>query len=167
MKRQARRVTIEIAPAAPGEGFSFVNRIRGGAIPTEYIPAVEKGIKDVLVKGIIAGYPIVDLSVTLVDGSFHEVDSSDMAFRACSRQAFKKGFLQAAPRLLEPVMSVHVTCPEDLAGTVSGDLCSKRGRIQGIDVREGAVAHPGAAVGLASHVGRPGPGARPPPPRVR
>lgn len=124
---------FRIEPVQHGHGFEFINEIVGGAIPREYIPAVEKGIVDAMQSGVLANYPIVDLKVTLFDGSFHDVDSSERAFRICASQAFKEAFMRAKPQLLEPIMSVHVTTPSEFAGAVNGNLCGKRGRIQGMD----------------------------------
>lgn len=126
-------VTFKIEPNPPGVGFEFENKIVGGSIPREYIPAVEKGIIGAMQKGIYAGYPVVDVKVTLYDGSFHEVDSSERAFRICASQAFKEAFMRSKPQLLEPVMSVHVTTPPEFAGSVTGNLSGKRGRILGMD----------------------------------
>lgn len=132
-KGQFAQVSIEVEPTDPGVGFEFEDRIVGGAIPREFIPAVEKGIIETMAKGIYAGFPVVDLRVRLVDGKFHDVDSSEMAFRICASQAFKQAFQKGNPELLEPVMSVNVTTPEEFAGSITGDLCSRRGRISGID----------------------------------
>ncbi len=126
-------VTFKIEPNPPGVGFEFENKIVGGAIPREYIPAVEKGIIGAMQKGIYAGYPVVDVKVTLYDGSYHDVDSSERAFRICSSQAFKEAFMRSKPQLLEPVMSVYVTTPPEFAGSVTGNLSGKRGRILGMD----------------------------------
>ena len=122
-----------IEPTDPGEGFEFENKIVGGAIPKEYIPAVEKGIIAAMAEGVMAGYPVVDVKVILFDGSFHDVDSSEQAFRICASQGFKMGFRDANPELLEPVMSVTVVTPEEFAGGIAGNLCSRRGRILGIE----------------------------------
>ncbi len=135
---QFAHVVLNIEPAGPGAGFEFVNKISGGAVPKEFIPAIEKGVIDAMVEGVWAGFPVVDLLVTLTDGSFHEVDSSEMAFRTCASMAFKKGFMKGNPALLEPVMSVNVTSPEEQAGTITGGLCSKRGRILGMERRGNA-----------------------------
>ncbi len=132
-KGQFAQVSIEMEPTDPGAGFEFEDCIVGGAIPREYIPAVEKGIIETMAKGIYAGFPVVDIKVRLVDGKFHDVDSSEMAFRICASQAFKQGFQKGNPELLEPVMSVNVTTPEEFAGSITGDLCSRRGRISGIE----------------------------------
>jgi len=130
---QFARVVIELEPLEPSSGFEFTNKIKGGNIPREFIPAVEKGIIDAMAEGALARYPVVDVGITLVDGDFHEVDSSEMAFRTCSREAFRQAFLQSAPALLEPVMSVQVTVPGDLSGNVATGLCSMRGRIVSMD----------------------------------
>jgi len=137
-KGQFAQVVIKVEPVEPGEGFEFINKITGGSIPKEYIPAVEKGIIAAMEKGPLGGYPVVDLKVTLLDGSFHAVDSSEMAFRICASMAFKKAFLKGNPALLEPFMDLRVTTPEDFAGNVTGDICGKRGRIQGMDMQGNA-----------------------------
>ncbi|MCD7895038.1 MAG: elongation factor G, partial [Planctomycetaceae bacterium] len=116
-----------------GSGFEFVNAIVGGAIPKDYIPAVQKGVTEALAKGAWAGYPVVDVRVTLFDGKHHEVDSSEQAFRTCASMAFKKAFMKANPQLLEPMMAVNVITPEEHAGNVTGNLCGKRGRISGME----------------------------------
>ncbi|OQX50902.1 elongation factor G [candidate division CPR3 bacterium 4484_211] len=126
---QYGHVFIKIEPKERGEGFEFVNAIKGGAIPSEYIPGVEKGIKEAMQSGVLAGYPVVDVKVTLYDGSFHEVDSSELAFKIAASDAFKKGAKQADPVLLEPIMKVEVTTPEEYMGDVIGDLSAKRGEI--------------------------------------
>ena len=135
---QYAHVVLELEPLDPGQNFEFESKITGGAIPKEYIPAVEKGIIEVLAEGVWAGYPIVDVKATLVDGSFHDVDSSEKAFHTCASMGFKKAFMKGNPELLEPVMNVHVTTPEEFAGTVTGMLCGKRGRIEGMDMRGNA-----------------------------
>jgi elongation factor G len=124
---------LEIEPLETGAGFEFVNKIVGGTIPKEYIPGVETGIRDALVAGVLAGYPIIDVRATLVFGSYHEVDSSEMAFRAAGSIAFKEGFMKAKPILLEPMMKVEVEVPEEYMGDVIGDISSRRGRIEGMD----------------------------------
>ncbi|MBZ0258787.1 elongation factor G, partial [bacterium] len=126
-------VTFKVEPNPAGDGFEFINNIVGGSIPREYIPAVEKGIIDVMKRGCYAGYPIVDVKVTLYDGSYHDVDSSERAFRTCASQAFKQAFMKCKPQLLEPIMRVSVTTPSEYAGSVNGNLSGKRGRIQGMD----------------------------------
>lgn len=125
--------TIEMEPLARGEFFEFVDKIVGGVIPQQYRPAVEKGILEAMEKGVIAGYPFVDLKVSLIDGSYHNVDSSEMAFKIAGSLAFKKGVLEAQPILLEPIMNVEVRIPKDCVGDVMGDLNSRRGRVLGMD----------------------------------
>jgi len=124
---------IRMEPLERGQGFEFVNDIFGGAIPRQFIPAVEKGILEAAEKGYLAGYPVVDFKVVLFDGSYHEVDSSEMSFKIAGSLAFKKAMEQAKPVLLEPIMNVEVYVPEENAGDVMGDLNSRRGRIQGMD----------------------------------
>jgi elongation factor G len=128
---------ISVEPLQRGAGFEFVDKIVGGAIPRQYIPAVEKGIVDAMQDGVIAGYPIVDLRVTLFDGSYHAVDSSEMAFKIAGSMAIKKAVAEAKPILLEPVMKVEVTIPDDTLGAVIGDLNSRRGKVQGVDALPG------------------------------
>lgn len=130
---QYGHVWVRIEPRQPGEGFQFVDEIKGGTIPKEYIPAVGKGIVEQMQNGVMAGYPVVDVKVTLFDGSFHEVDSSEMAFKIAGSMAFKEGALKAKPKLLEPVMSVEVVTPEEYMGDVMGDLNRRRGILQGMD----------------------------------
>lgn len=130
---QYGHVWLKIEPQARGEGYEFVNAIVGGAVPKEYIPAVDKGIQEQLQNGVIAGYPVVDVKVTLFDGSFHEVDSSEMAFKIAGSQCFKQGAQRANPVLLEPIMAVEVVTPEDYMGDVMGDLSRRRGMLQGMD----------------------------------
>ena len=124
---------IELDPKPHGEGYEFVDKIFGGAIPRNFIPSVEKGIKETMEEGIVAGYQVVDVKVTLVDGSYHDVDSSDMAFKIAGSMAFKKAMQEAKPVLLEPIATVAVQVPEELMGDIIGDLNSKRARIQGMD----------------------------------
>jgi elongation factor G len=130
---QYAHVKIRIAPA-PGKGFEFENAIVGGAIPKEFIPAVEKGIAEALEGGVLAGYPMSDVHVTLWDGSYHEVDSSEMAFKIAGSMAIKEAARKAKPVLLEPVMRVEVTVPEEYMGPVNGDLISRRGRLEGTEI---------------------------------
>jgi len=132
---QFGHVYIELEPAEPGAGYVFVNAIRGGTVPVEYIPSVERGIRDSLENGIVAGYPMVDIKATLIDGSYHDVDSSDMAFQIAGSMAFKEGAAKASPVLLEPVMDVEVVVPDEYMGEVIGDLNSRRGRIGGTTQR--------------------------------
>jgi len=128
---------IKMEPMPRGGEFEFVNDIFGGAIPKNYIPAIEKGIKDAASRGYLAGFPVVDFRVILYDGSYHDVDSNDMSFQMAGRIAFKKAMEQAKPTLLEPVMAVEITVPDDFAGSIMGDLNSRRGRIQGMDNKAG------------------------------
>ncbi len=137
-KGQYGHVWLEIEPKAPGEGFEFVTKIVGGAIPREYIPAVQRGVEEATLNGVLGGYPVLDLKVTLFDGSYHEVDSSEMAFKIAGSMAFKDGCKKADPALLEPIMKVEVTVPEDYMGDVLGDINSRRGRIEGMEARSGA-----------------------------
>ena len=130
---QYGHVVFKIEPKRAGEGFEFVNKIVGGVIPKEYIPAVEKGVIEQMVNGIIAGYPVVDVKVTLHDGSYHDVDSSEMAFKIAGSRGFKEGALKAKPVLLEPIMKVEIVTPEEYMGTVNGDLNRRRGILQGTD----------------------------------
>jgi len=132
---QYGHVVLEIEPLERGQGFEFVNKIVGGVVPKEYIPAVEAGVKEAMLGGVIAGYPMVDVRVTLVDGSYHEVDSSEMAFKVAGSIGFKEGAQKAAPIILEPIMKVEVTTPEEYVGDVIGDLNSRRGRIEGLEQR--------------------------------
>jgi elongation factor G len=134
-KGQYGHVKLKLEPLQPGEGFEFVNAIVGGVIPKEYIPSVENGIKEAMQSGVMAGYPVVDLKATLYDGSFHEVDSSEMAFKIAGSMALKDGVRKAHPILLEPIMKLEAVTPEDFLGTVLGDLNSRRGRVEGMDVR--------------------------------
>ena len=131
-------VSIVLEPVPPGGGFQFANDIRGGAIPKEYIPAVERGILEAMENGVIAGYPVVDVKVSLTDGQYHEVDSSEMAFKICGSMAFKEAAAKATPKLLEPIMDVEVVVPEEYMGDVIGDLSSRRGRIGGMFQRSDA-----------------------------
>jgi len=136
---QFARVKLVVQPNEPGAGFSFESKIVGGAVPKEYIPGVEKGLQSVVGAGVIAGFPVVDLKVELVDGAFHEVDSSALAFEIASRAALREALQKGASVLLEPVMKVEVVTPEDYTGSVIGDLNSRRGQIQGQDMRGNAV----------------------------
>ncbi|MDR3612233.1 MAG: elongation factor G [Candidatus Obscuribacterales bacterium] len=130
---QYGHVVLELDPLPAGTGFKFVNKIVGGVIPKEYIPAVEAGIREALAGGVLAGYPAIDFSATLVFGSYHDVDSNEMAFRVAGSMAFKEGFMKAKPVLLEPIMKVDVDVPEEYMGDVIGDISSRRGRIEGMD----------------------------------
>jgi elongation factor G len=129
---------INLEPAQPGEGYEFLDKIVGGRIPREFIPAVDLGIQEAMESGILAGYPVVDVRVELVDGSYHEVDSSEMAFKVAGSMAFKEGMKRAKPKLLEPVMAVEVVTPEEYLGDVMGDLNARRGRIENLEPRGNA-----------------------------
>jgi len=139
-KGQYGHCVIEMEPLEPGKGYEFVNKIVGGAIPKEYIPAVDAGIQSAMQTGVLAGYNVVDVRVTLVDGSYHEVDSSEMAFKIAGSMAFKDGCRKGDPVLKEPIMQVDVIVPEEYMGDVMGDLNSRRGQIQGMEARPGAQA---------------------------
>jgi elongation factor G len=130
---QYGHVWLRIEPREPGAGYEFENGIVGGVVPREYIPAVDKGVQEQMQNGVIAGYPVVDLKVTLYDGSYHEVDSSEMAFKIAGSMGFREGALKADPVLLEPIMKVEVVTPEDYMGDVMGDLNRRRGLPQGMD----------------------------------
>ena len=133
-------VWIKLEPQATGGGFEFIDAVKGGSIPREYIPAVEKGIREALDNGVLAGYPVVDVKVTLFDGSYHDVDSSEIAFKIAGSMAFKQAARKASPVLLEPIMSVEVVVPEEFMGDVIGDLSSRRGKVLGMDTRPAAQA---------------------------
>jgi elongation factor G len=130
---QYGHVWLKIEPQEEGKGYEFVNGIVGGVVPREYIPAVDKGVKEALEGGVIAGYPVVDVKVTIIDGSYHDVDSNEMAFKIAGSMAVKEGVRRAKPVLLEPIMKVEVVTPEDYSGDVIGDLSRRRGHIQGMD----------------------------------
>jgi elongation factor G len=135
---QFAHTKILIEPNDPGKGYEFINKITGGSIPREFIPAVDAGVQGAMLTGVLAGYNVVDVKVTLVDGSYHEVDSSEMAFKICGSQAFKEAMRKADPALMEPIMKVSVIVAEDRMGDVIGALNSRRGQIQGMDARPGA-----------------------------
>jgi elongation factor G len=137
---QYGHAVINLEPSEPGEGYEFLDRIVGGKIPKEYIPSVDLGIQEAMEAGVLAGYPVVDVRVELVDGSYHDVDSSEMAFKIAGSMAFKEAMQRAKPKLLEPVMSVEVVTPEDYLGDVMGDLNSRRGRVEGLEPRGNAQA---------------------------
>ncbi len=137
-KGQYAHVVMTLKPMPAGHGFEFRNKVTGGNIPREYIPAVEKGIVDAMKKGVLADFPVVDVRVTLRDGSFHAVDSSEMAFRRCAATAFRKAFMKGSPQLLEPIMSVVITTPEDYSGSVTGSVYDKRGNIKALDMQGNA-----------------------------
>ncbi len=136
-KGQYGHVVIEVEPGEPGTGFEFVSKIVGGSVPKEYIAPAEQGMKEACESGIMAGYPVIDVKVTMVDGSFHEVDSSEMAFKIAGSMAIKEAVMKASPVLLEPMMKVEVEVPEDFIGNVIGDLNSRRGQIEGQDTNQG------------------------------
>ena len=131
-------VTLRVEPNEAGKGFVFESKIVGGSIPKEYIPAVEKGVEEAMRTGVLAGYPMVDVKITLTDGSYHEVDSSEMAFKIAGSMAFKEACLKAKPRLLEPIFDVEVVVPEEYMGDIIGDLSARRGRIGGMFTRADA-----------------------------
>ncbi len=135
---QYGHVWIEIEPQEPGKGYEFVDAVKGGVIPREFIPAVDKGIREAMDTGVLAGFPMVDFKVTLIEGSYHDVDSSEMAFKIAGSMAFKEGCAKAGAVILEPIMSVEVVVPEEYMGEVIGDLNSRRGRIMGMEGRAGA-----------------------------
>ena len=138
-KGQYGHVKIRVEPNEPGKGYEFVNAVVGGAIPKEYIPAVDAGIQGAMSSGVLAGYSVVDVKVTLFDGSYHEVDSSEMAFKIAGSMAFKEACKKANPAILEPIMKVSVTVPDEYMGTVIGDITARRGNILGQITRTGAV----------------------------
>jgi elongation factor G len=137
---QYGHAVINLEPSEPGEGYEFLDRIVGGKIPKEYIPSIDLGIQEAMDAGVLAGYPVVDVRVELVEGSYHDVDSSEMAFKIAGSMAFKNAMERAKPKLLEPVMSVEVVTPEDYLGDVMGDLNSRRGRVEGLEPRGNAQA---------------------------
>jgi elongation factor G len=130
---QYGHVWIKLEPLPPGKGYEFVNGIVGGTVPKEYVPAVDKGVREQMANGVIAGYPVVDVKVTIFDGSYHDVDSSEIAFKIAGSMAFKEGARKAKPVLLEPIMNVEVVTPEDYMGDVNGDLNRRRGTLQGLE----------------------------------
>ena len=137
-KGQYAHVKLMIEPNETGKGYEFVNKVTGGAIPKEFIPCIDQGIQGAMLSGVLAGFQVVDVKATVLDGSFHEVDSSEMSFKICGSMAFKEACAKAAPTLLEPIMKVVVTCPEEYMGDVMGDINSRRGQISGSDIRNGA-----------------------------
>jgi elongation factor G len=144
---------MNLEPGEPGSGIVFESRIKGGVIPSEYIPAVEKGLREAAESGILAGYPITDVKATLYDGSFHEVDSSEMAFKVAGSIAFKEGVQRGSPVLLEPIMRAEVVVPEDHIGEVNGDLSARRATIEGIEPRVGGTQAIRAQVPIAEMFG--------------
>jgi elongation factor G len=135
---QYAHTVMEVEPLPAGSGFQFESKIVGGSVPREYISAVEKGAQEAVTSGVLAGFPVVDVKATLVDGSSHDVDSNEMAFKICASMSVKDAIKKAKPILLEPIMKVEVVVPEDFMGDVMGDLSSRRGRIKGMQDRSGA-----------------------------
>jgi elongation factor G len=146
-------VWLELEPLEKGKGFEFENGIIGGTVPREYVPAVEKGVREAMESGVLAGYPMVDIKVTLVDGSYHEVDSNEMAFKIAASMALKEGAQKAGPVLLEPIMKVEVVVPDEYTGDVIGNLSARRGQIEGMEPRPGGVQAIRAFVPLANMFG--------------
>jgi len=134
---QYAKVIITLEPQETGAGYEFVNAVTGGRIPKEYIPAVDAGAKEAMQFGVLAGYPVEDVKVTLTDGAYHDVDSSELAFKIAGAMAFKEAARKASPALLEPMVAVEVTTPEDYLGTVIGDLNARRGQVQSMDEEHG------------------------------
>nr|MCR4819276.1 elongation factor G [Fretibacterium sp.] len=135
---QYGHVVFEMEPLPDGKGFEFEDKIVGGVVPKEYVAAVQKGLEEAIQSGILGGYPVIGIKVALVDGSYHEVDSSEMAFKIAASMGFKEAMKKAGPVLMEPIMAVEVVTPEDYVGDVIGDLSSRRGRIEGMDMRANA-----------------------------
>ena len=155
---QYGHVVLKLEPQEPGKGYEFVDAIKGGVVPREFIPAVDKGIRESLNAGVLAGYPVVDVKATLFFGSYHDVDSNENAFRMAASMAFKEGMRRADPVLLEPMMQVEVETPEDFTGNVMGDLSSRRGMVQGMeDIAGGGGKLVRAEVPLAEMFGFPRP----------
>jgi elongation factor G len=150
---QYGHVVISLEPGAPGSGIVFENKIRGGSIPNEFIPAVEQGVREAAEGGVLAGYPVINIIVTLIDGSYHEVDSSDMAFKMAGSFAFREGVQRGSPVLLEPIMDAEVVVPEANIGDITGDLAARRAQIEGIEMRPGEVQAVKAKVPLAEMFG--------------
>lgn len=134
-KGQYAHVVLQIEPNESGKGYEFESKVVGGAIPKEYIEPVNQGIQGALASGVIAGYEMLDVKATLLDGSFHEVDSSEMAFKICASMAFKEAASKAAPRLVEPIFKIEVVVPDEYMGDIIGDISSRRGRIEGTDIK--------------------------------
>jgi elongation factor G len=151
-KGQYGHVVIEVEPTEPGSGFEFVSKIVGGIIPKEYIAPSEQGMKEACASGVLAGYPVIDLKATLVDGSFHDVDSSEMAFKIAGSMAIREAVTQASPVLLEPIMKVEIEVPDDFMGNVIGDLNARRGHIENQETEQG-IAKVTASVPLAEMFG--------------
>jgi elongation factor G len=151
-KGQFAHVKMIVEPNEPGKGYEFVSEITGGAIPKEFIPCIDQGIQGAMMSGVLAGFQVVDVKCTVVDGSFHEVDSSELAFKICGSMAFKEACAKADPTLMEPIMKVVVTAPDVYMGDVIGDLNSRRGQVSNTDIRNGAAIIT-AEVPLASMFG--------------
>ncbi len=150
---QFGHVWLKIEPNEPGAGYTFVDAIKGGVVPREFIPAVDKGLQDAITSGVLAGFPVVDIKFTLFDGSYHDVDSNENAFRMAASMAFKEGVKKASPTLLEPMMAVEVETPEDYMGNVMGDLSSRRGIVQGMEDQAGGIKVVKAEVPLSEMFG--------------
>ncbi|WP_434514078.1 elongation factor G [Dechloromonas sp. ARDL1] len=150
---QFGHVWLKIEPNEPGAGYTFVDAIKGGVVPREFIPAVDKGLQDAITSGVLAGFPVVDIKFTLFDGSYHDVDSNENAFRMAASMAFKEGMKKASPTLLEPMMAVEVETPEDYMGNVMGDLSSRRGIVQGMEDQAGGIKVVKAEVPLSEMFG--------------
>jgi len=150
---QYGHVWLRIEPNEPGKGYEFIDAIKGGVVPREYIPAVDKGVQEALQSGVLAGFPVVDVKVTLFDGSYHEVDSNENAFKMAGSIAFKEGMKKANPVLLEPIMAVEVETPEEFMGNVMGDLSGRRGVILGMEDLAGGIKSIRAEVPLAEMFG--------------
>ncbi len=151
---QYAHVEMVLEPLEPGSGFEFYNEIKGGNVPRKYVPAIERGVVEAMAEGVLSGSLVVDVAVRLVDGSAHEVDSSELAFKTCAREAFRRGFLLTRPCLLEPVCSLNVTAPEEFSGAIAGSICARRGRITGVQSRPaGGVQLTTAVVPLAEMFG--------------
>ncbi|MFB0537861.1 MAG: elongation factor G, partial [Anaerolineae bacterium] len=146
-------VWLELEPLPKGGGFEFEDKTKGGVIPKEFISAVERGVREAMESGVLAGYPMVDIKVTLVDGSYHEVDSSEMAFKVAGSMALRKGVQQAGPILLEPIMEVEVVAPEDFTGDIISDLSARQAQIEGMEPRSGGIQAVRASVPLAEMFG--------------
>ena len=150
---QYGHVWLRLEPNEAGKGFEFIDAIKGGSVPREFIPAVEKGLNETLPNGVLAGFPVVDVKVTLFDGSYHDVDSNENAFKMAASIAFKDGMRKANPVLLEPMMAVEVETPEDFMGNVMGDLSGRRGMVQGMEDQAGGIKVIKAEVPLAEMFG--------------
>ena len=150
---QFGHVWLKIEPNEAGKGYEFIDAVKGGSVPREYIPAVDKGLQDCVKSGVLAGFPVVDVKFTLFDGSYHDVDSNENAFRMAASMAFKEGMRKAAPSLLEPMMSVEVETPEEYMGNIMGDLSGRRGVVQGMEDIPGGIKAIKAEVPLAEMFG--------------